>query len=153
MAQREKNPNPGPEIMLLDDVQVLLHQQGFSIPRIWAANFFVAFKSKPHMLLIGPPEAEKEVLVECFGKVLTGGDSYQFQSMIGHPWWASQTMDVATFTQTQSRFNTFKLELMIEEAGQPGNQDRLFIAKSARSALANCTSISRKRHFNFDMGS
>ena len=37
------------------------------------------------MILIGPPEAEKEVLVECFGKVLTGGDSYQVQPMLEHP--------------------------------------------------------------------
>ena len=72
------------------------------------------------MILIGPREAEKEALVESYCQVITGGGSNQYQPMVGHPWWASQTADVAMFTQTQSRFNTLKLEMMIEEAGLPG---------------------------------
>ena len=150
MIKREKDPSLDPEITLLDDTQEQLHQQGFSLPRVWTANFLVALKSKPLMILIGPPEAEKEALVEGFSKVLMGRDSYQYQPMLGHPWWASQTADVATFTQTQSRFNTLKLEIMIEEAGLPGGYTLLI---SAGLAPVNYKSIFQKQPFNFAMGS
>jgi len=132
MIKRKKDPSLDPEITLLNDTREQLHKQGFSLPRVWTANFLVALKSKPLMILIGPPEAEKDALVEGFSKVMMGRDSYQYQPMLGHPWWASQTADVATFTQTQSRFNTLKLEMMIEEAGLPGNLDRLYVANISR---------------------
>jgi hypothetical protein len=49
--------------------------------------------------------------------------------MMGHPWWANKTRDVASYPMAHSRFNTFKLEAMIEEAGLLINRDRFFIAE------------------------
>lgn len=132
MRKREKDQIHDPEIMLLNRVDEQLSQCGFLLPRVWTVNFLVAFKSKPLMILIGPREAEKGALVESYCHVITGGGSNQYQPMVGHPWWASQTTNVAMFTETQSRFNTLKLEMMIEEAGLPENRDRFYIANFNR---------------------
>jgi hypothetical protein len=132
MRKRKKDQMHDPEIMLLNRVDEQLRLCGFLLPRVWTVNFLVAFKSKPLMILIGPREAEKEALVESYCHVITGGGSNQYQPMVGHPWWASQTADVAMFTQTQSRLNTIKLEMMNEEAGLPGNRDQFYIANIKR---------------------
>lgn len=39
MIKRAKDPSLDPEITLLDETQEQLHQQGFSPPRVWTANF------------------------------------------------------------------------------------------------------------------
>jgi hypothetical protein len=73
MRKRTKDQIHDPEIMLLNRVDEQLRQCGFLLPRVWTVNFLVAFKSKPLMILIGPREAEKEALVECYCQVITGG--------------------------------------------------------------------------------
>lgn len=132
MKTLEKDKMFDPEIKLLNEVEEQLRQRGFLLSRVWTVNFLVAIKSKPLMILIGPREAEKEALVESYCQVITGGGSNQYQPMVGHPWWASQTADVAMFTRTQSLFNTLKLEMMIEEAGLPANRNRFFVANISR---------------------
>ena len=72
MIKREKDPFFDPEITLLDDTQEQLHQQGFSLPRVWTVNFLVALKSKPSDDPDWSTEAEKEALVEGFCQVLMG---------------------------------------------------------------------------------
>jgi len=129
MSKQEKIIHPDVELTLIEDTLAQVSRTGLSIPPIWVANFLVALKSKPLIILAGPPESAKEALVEGFGNVLTGNDSYRYQTMMGHPWWATKTRDIATYTRTQSQFNTFKLEILIEEAGLPENRDRFFIAE------------------------
>jgi hypothetical protein len=130
---KQKNENPPDiELTLIEDTLTQISWAGLSITPVWVANFLVALKSKPLIILAGPPESEKDTLVEGFSRVLTGSNSYQYQKMLGHPWWASQTCDVAAYTQAQSQFNTIKLETIIEEAGLPENFDRFFIAELMR---------------------
>lgn len=126
--QANENP-PDVELTLIGDALAQISRSGLSITPIWVANFLVALKSKPLIILAGPPDSAKETLVEGFSCALTGRNSYQYQPMLGHPWWANNTHDIATYTQTQSRFLSLKLEAMIEEAGLPENHDRFFIAE------------------------
>jgi hypothetical protein len=132
MNKQENGFPPDVELTLIEDTLAQLSRSGLSIPSIWVANLLVAFKSKPLIVLAGPSESAKETLVESFSRVLTGSDSYRYQTMMGHPWWATDTRDIATFTQMQSRFNTLKLEPMLEEARLPENQDKFFIAELTR---------------------
>ncbi len=74
-------------------------------------------------------ESGKEILTKCFFTNLTKGNLYQFQTMVGHPWWASHTSEVVSFTRAQTSFNTLKLESIIEDACNPQNKDRFFIAE------------------------
>lgn len=129
MNKRDRLITLDDELSLIKDSLAQLSQSGLPVTPIWVANILVAFKSKPLILLVGPPESAKEVIVESFFSILTGTETYQYQTMIGHPWWAAQTLDVVTYTMAQSRLNTLKLECMIEEARLPENRDRLFIAE------------------------
>jgi hypothetical protein len=121
--------NSDVELAIINDTLAQIARSGISITSIWVANFLVALKSKPLILLTGPTESAKETLVNCFSNILTMGNFYQFQTMMGHPWWASHTSDVVTYTRFQSRFNTLKLESIIEEASLPQNKGRYFIAE------------------------
>jgi hypothetical protein len=47
--------------------------------------------------------------------------------MLGHPWWANESANLALFTRAQTLFNTQKLHYLIEEAWLPENSHRLFI--------------------------
>lgn len=129
MRKIDNLKNPDVELTFINNTLTQIIQSGISIMPIWVANFLVALKSKPLILLTGAMESSKEILVNRFSNILTQGNVYQYQSMIGHPWWASHTSDVVTYTRAQSRFNTLKLESIIEEASLPQNKDRYFIAE------------------------
>jgi hypothetical protein len=48
--------------------------------------------------------------------------------MIGHAWWAGKAGNVALLTEAQTRLNTGKFMLLVDEAGRPKNAHRLYIA-------------------------
>lgn len=121
--------NPDGELAIINNTLAQIIQSGFLITPIWVANFLVALKSKPLILLTGTAESAKEILVNCFSNVLTMGNIYHYQTMLGHPWWASNPSEVVTYNRVQSRFNTLKLESIIEEASLPQNRDQYFIAE------------------------
>ena len=91
-------------------------------------NVYVALKSKPMVILTGPAGSGKLALVECLARTLMGGDMQRCQMMVGHPYWASGSQNVSLFTEAQARFNTEKVLSLIEEAWQPENAHRVFIA-------------------------
>ncbi len=118
---------PDIEISIIKDTLGLIARSGILISLIWVAKILVALKSKPLMILVGPQEATKEILIKNFFDTLIDSDHYRYQTMMGHPLWANKTRDVASYTMAHSRFNTFKLEAMIEEAGLLINRDRFFL--------------------------
>lgn len=120
------------ELKAVDDILKAFNYAGLSISRNWVVNFLVAIKSKPLLILAGPPESNKEYLMEVLCQYLTGNDSFRYQPMVGHPWWAAQIADGPAMIQAQSRFNTLKLESMIEMAALPENRSRFFIAALKR---------------------
>jgi hypothetical protein len=92
-------------------------------------NFYVALKSKPLAILMGPPGSGKVALVQSLAQVLVGDDPLRYQPMVGHARWASGSSNVTLFTEAQSRFNDDKLLALVEDALRPENiVSRVFIA-------------------------
>lgn len=130
------------------DEQNLLHQvvnkaqeADLRVDRNDIVNLYVALKSKPMALLVGPSGSGKSVIVRCFAEALTGGNPLQCQLMAGHAWWAEQTGNVGLFATGQARFNDQKLLLLIEEALQPENRDLAYFACLAWISPAELTNI------------
>ncbi|GEM_PF-124702 len=90
-------------------------------------NCYVALKSKPLAILIGPSESGKLALVQSLVSVL-GGESLHCQILDGHAWWAGQTGNVGLFAEAQTRLIAGKILALIEEAWQPENAQRVLIA-------------------------
>ncbi|HLF28973.1 MAG TPA: hypothetical protein VJG32_21815 [Anaerolineae bacterium] len=99
-------------------------------------NFYVALKSTPLVILTGLAQSGKIALVQSVSRVLSGGDPLCCQMMIGHARWASQTRHVALFAEAQTRLNADKIFALIDEAWQPENTERVFIACLTRIGQA-----------------
>ncbi|MBZ0291508.1 MAG: hypothetical protein K8L99_02980 [Anaerolineae bacterium] len=91
-------------------------------------NLYVSLKSKPLAILTGTARSGKTEAVGRLAQFLTDGDPIRSQMMNGHAWWAQNTHDVAFFIEAQARFNTAKMLAVIEEAWQPNNTNRVFVA-------------------------
>jgi len=119
---------PDLELMLIEETIKQLTSDNSTSMRSLVTNFLIALKSKPLIVLTGPPESAKEKLVEDFNDILIGKNTNQYQPMIGHPWWAENSLNVTENVRVQSSFNTFKLELLLEEAALFQSKNRIFIA-------------------------
>ncbi len=104
-------------------------------------NCYVAIKSKPLAILIGPPQTGKTILVRSLAQIITGGDPFRCQILEGHAWWASRTGDVALFTGAQERFNSAKILALIEEAWQPENTNHVLMACLTHMSLAELSGL------------
>jgi hypothetical protein len=114
---------------------------GLQIDPANVVNCYVAVKSKPLAILIGPPQTGKTLLVRSLAQVLTAGDPFRCQLMDGHAWWASRTDDVALFTTAHERLNSAKILALIEEAWQPENTDRVLIGRLTRLSPAELSGL------------
>lgn len=114
-------------------------EAGVQADLISIVNFYVALKSKPLAILAGPAQNGKIALVQSLAQVLTGDESFRCQMMVGHAWWAGQSGHVGLFTEAQSRLNTSKILDLIEEALQPENTHKVFIACLTRISPAELT--------------
>ena len=111
-------------------------ESGTDADRITIVNLYVALKSKPLVILVGQRATGKIALVEGLARALTGGNPIQYQKMIGHAWWAERSENLAFFTQVQTRFNTWKIFALIEEANLPENRNQAHIACLTRISPA-----------------
>ena len=103
-------------------------ETGLQVDPVSIINFYVALKSKPLAILAGPAQSGKIALVKSLAHVLTDDDYLRCQTLIGHPCWAARSPNVALFTEAQTRLNASKILALIEEAGKPGNADKVFHA-------------------------
>jgi len=99
-------------------------------------NLYVALKTKPLALLVGPAQSGKIAALRGLAQVLTDGDPFRCQILIGHPWWAKQSGNIALCTEAQTRLNTHKLIALLEETWQPENAHRLCLAGLTRISPA-----------------
>ncbi|HEX6305898.1 MAG TPA: hypothetical protein VFZ76_17000 [Anaerolineales bacterium] len=143
---------PDPEITLVDQLVKAVNEDKCNGGRIATVNFYAALKSKPVAILTGPTNSGKLALVQCFARFLIRDASHQCKTMIGHPYWASGSQNVALFTQLQTRFNTEMLLNLIEEAWQPENTDCLFIACLSRISPAEVESYFSRIAFQLGHG-
>lgn len=109
-------------------------------PRL-ITHFYLTLQARRLVILAGPPQSGKIALVHSLAQVLTGGDPLQCQMMVGHAWWAGRSGDVGFFTQAQTRFNSAKILAMVEEALQPENAQRVYIACLTRISPAEVISF------------
>lgn len=109
-------------------------------PRL-ITHFYLALQARRLVILAGPSQSGKIALVHSLAQVLTGGDPLQCQMMVGHAWWAGRSGDVGFFTAAQTRFNTEKILAVIEEALQPENAQRIYIACLTRISPAELSSF------------
>jgi hypothetical protein len=115
----------------LEMVKVLVDrtlEAGILSKTVEVINFYISFKSESLIILKGPATSGKLEFVRLFAQSVIGEDNYQLQMMVGHPYWASGSLNVAMFTAAQSRFNTAKILTLVEEAWRRRNRQKVYIA-------------------------
>lgn len=106
----------------------MTRETAIPVDPISIVNLYVSLKSKPLAILMGVANSGKSEMVRRLAQFLADGDPMRYQMMNGHAWWAANTHDVAFFIEAQTRFNTMKMLAVIEEAWQPENTNRVFVA-------------------------
>jgi YHS domain-containing protein len=115
-------------------------------------NFYVSIKSKPLVLLKGLVENGKLDFLRLFAEFIIGESNHQCQMMVGHPYWASGSENVAMFTEAQARYITEKVICLIEEAWQPENRWKVYVACLARVSPAEIESFFAPTAFQLGHG-
>lgn len=139
-------PEPGPSPSDAGEEEVLVAQvhetaRALEVEPARLLTLYVALKSKPLLIVCGPAQSGKVAAVQALARLLTGGVSPQVQEMVGHPWWASGCRDMGMLAEAQSRFNSGKIQAILEEASRPGNSRRLFMAFMLRISPAELAGL------------
>jgi hypothetical protein len=79
-------------------------------------NYYVALKTKPFVILAGPPDVDKMCLAQGLAEILVGWPSLQWCLFQAHPWWTTRTGAPGHFAMAHAQFNTVKLLDSIEAA-------------------------------------
>src|SRR3990172_8020789 len=104
-------------------------------------ELYIALKSKPVAILVGPAGCGKLAAARALGSRLARADATCFQQMVGHAWWASRSAGVALFTEAQQRFNREKMLAMIEEDAAAPAGGGLRVALLSRISPAEWSEI------------
>ena len=118
-----------------------VRQTGIGANKNEITNFYVSLKTRPLIILSGSLESQKEVLIQCLARLLFGKDCVQCQMLTGHPWWAEKTGNSPFFVQIHTSFNSQKIYYLLEEASQPENAQRLFLASLTHISSAELLSF------------
>lgn len=116
------------ESYLVASLSNAMVRAGFSVSQADLTNFYVALKSKPLAILVSPYKNGDNNLVQSLAQSLVGRDFLRIQMISGHPWWAQGCDDMARSTGLHERYLTEKVLAIIEEASQPQNAEKVFIA-------------------------
>ena len=104
-------------------------------------ELYVALKSKPVAILVGPAGSGKLAAARALGARLAAADGMCFQEMMGHPWWASRSAGVALFTEAQQRFNHEKVQALLEESAAEPSGERVRVALLSRISPAEWSDL------------
>jgi hypothetical protein len=127
MAGPNSNGRGGERELLALLVQAV-QAAGLPVDPPWITNLYIALKSRPMAVFVGPPGNGKRALVGCLAEVLTQRESSQFVPLAGHPWWSGTCHNPGLFIEAQTRLNAERILALVEEAWLPRNLARLFIA-------------------------
>jgi hypothetical protein len=94
-------------------------------PRHALANFYVAVKSCPLIILAGPAESGKLTLAQSTAHLL--GGSRRAVTVPGHARWAAGSIHSSELVEAQTQLNKSALFALMEEAWQPEQQGRPFV--------------------------
>lgn len=118
---------PEAEVELIGRLVEAAARAGVVADRVSIVNCYVALKSKPLAILVGPGDSGKVALVKSLAQVLVGPECWRCQLMLGHAWWATGSSNVALFTEAQARFIASKVFDLVADALHPQNADRVFM--------------------------
>lgn len=141
MLQNTQPTQPDRETELIACLTDSASRAGICFDRSAIVNFYIALKSKPLVILTGPEKSGKIALVQCLARSLMGTDCQQCQMMTGHPWSFEKSANIALVAEAQIRLNTDKFLCLLEEAWQPENTRRVFIACITRISPAELLSF------------
>jgi energy-coupling factor transporter ATP-binding protein EcfA2 len=114
------------EVELVNRLAAATAQAGFGPDRIDAANFYVALKHRPLMILAGSAGSGKTALVKSLAGILAGGGLHG-QVLFGHAWYAGRGAVNTILIGMHTRLITEKVIFMIEEALLPENAQHMFV--------------------------
>lgn len=139
--QRQSLTEIKDEANLVENLTRSILQSGILTDRSSIINVYVSLKSRPLIILSGPDKGQKDILIRHLARFLIGEDSFQFQPMIGHPWWADRGYSQSFLTQLHTRYNSEKILDTLEEAAQPGNRQHVFLASMNQISKAELLSF------------
>ena len=123
----DSNGRSGERELLARLVQAI-RGAGLPVDSPWITHLYIALKSRPMAVLVGPPDSGKRGLVRCLAEVLSDGEPSQYLPVSGHPWWSGKCPNPALFIEAQTRLNAERILALVEEAWLPRNTGRVFIA-------------------------
>ena len=115
------------ELELIDRLAAAVVEVGARDDRINVANLYVALKHRPMAIVAGPVGTGKAALVRCLATLLAGGNGLQIQVLSGHAWYAGVSPCSTVLIGMHNRLITEKLLVVIDEALQPENAQRVFV--------------------------
>lgn len=115
------------EKVFLDNLLITAYTSGIKVDPITIINLYVSLKSKSAVLLVGQENCGKKDLINIFAQLLTGGDITQYQTMLGHAWWAEHSEKLALFTNAQAQLIEEKNISLLQNALKPLNKDQAFV--------------------------
>jgi Cu+-exporting ATPase len=142
---------PDPELAMVLGIVSSFQEADSTVDPVDIINLYISLKSKPLAVLVGPGNQGKLAAIRILSDQVIGR-SAQVQMMVGHPFWASKSTNVALFTEAQTRFNTEKVLSLIEEAWEPKNTSRLYLGCLARISFAELESFFTSAAFQLGHG-
>jgi len=143
-GQEEMTSRPSPAcasgVAFPEEYEPGMRGKGMTVSRR-LMELYVALKSKPVAILVGPAGSGKLAAARALGSRLARADATCFQQMVGHAWWASRSAGVALFTEAQQRFNREKMLAMIEEDAAAPAGEGLRVALLSRISPAEWSEI------------
>ncbi len=89
---------------------------------------WVALKSKPALLLMGPKDSIRDRLAMDLANTITGSQAERCLLLQGHPWWAAAARNQAQFIQAQQRYTTLRLRSFLDDVADTEPEADLFFA-------------------------
>ncbi len=140
------------ETALVASLSRMMLKAGFCISQADLVNFYVALKSKPLAILASSGLAGETCLIQSFARSIIGQDYLRLQLIPGHPWWIEGRSNGAQSAVLHERFVTEKVLSIIEEASQPENSKKVFIACLTKISPAELLSFFSEVAFQLQHG-
>ena len=96
------------------------------IAHLATVNLYVALKSRPLAIFVGPQSSGKKALVQRIARLLVS-DERRFCTMVGHARWAAGSAHVGMLVEAQTRLNKNALFTFIDEAWQPEHRGDAYL--------------------------
>ncbi|GAB4559698.1 MAG: hypothetical protein Kow0047_05740 [Anaerolineae bacterium] len=97
-------------------VERALQSSGLALNELDRRRVIAALMSRPHLLLSGPAGIGKGQFIRALAVEMVDHPTEFLCITQGHPWWASNTGDVATYVRMQTTLNEWRVQLFVSRA-------------------------------------